>query len=112
MSRRVTPVSKTGQIRTPRPGSTRLGRRMVAPAPAAPQEPTKLQRFLALDLLDNRYPALHGLRVCAIVTVVQWHVTWILSGEQHIPIHQGFFDASLTFFFGMDLFFVLSGFLI
>src|SRR5262245_59882389 len=71
-----------------------------------------LSRFLALELLDNRYPALHGLRVLAIITVVQYHVTWIYAGEQNIAIDKPFFDGSLLVFFGMDLFFMLSGFLI
>ena len=78
---------------------------------SAPTAPTTLRSFFALDLLDNRYPALHGLRVLAIVTVVQFHITWIL-GEQNISLDRGFVDASLTIFFGMDLFFMLSGFLI
>ena len=81
-------------------------------APAALPEPTGQRRFFALDLLDNRYPALHGLRVLAILTVVQYHVTWIFWGEQGIPLDRGFVDGSLTIFFGMDLFFLLSGFLI
>lgn len=68
--------------------------------------------FLSLDLLDNRYPALHGLRVLAIVSVVQFHVTWVFAGEQGLKLDGGFSVASLTLFFGMDLFFVLSGFLI
>ena len=75
----------------------------------APSTPRKL---LALDLLDNRYPALHGLRVLAILTVIQFHVTWIFAGEQGIPLDIDFVNASLTIFFGMDLFFMLSGFLI
>lgn len=79
---------------------------------ATREEPSSLRRFFALDLLDNRYPALHGLRVIAILTVVQYHVTWIFWGEQGIPLHRGFVDGSLTIFFGMDLFFILSGFLI
>lgn len=78
----------------------------------APKEPAAWKRIFALDLLDNRYPALHGLRVLAIVTVVQFHVTWIFWGEQGIGLDRGFADASLTIFFGMDLFFILSGFLI
>src|SRR3954462_8410880 len=82
------------------------------PAPDAPPEKSTLRSLLALDLLDNRYPALHGLRVLAIVTVVQFHVTWIFAGEQGIPLAQGFADTSLSIFFGMDLFFILSGFLI
>jgi peptidoglycan/LPS O-acetylase OafA/YrhL len=85
-------------------------------APAAPgspaSQPSAWRRFFALDLLDNRYPALHGLRVIAIVTVVQFHVSWILAGEQGVFIDGTFLDASLTVFFGMDLFFILSGFLI
>lgn len=70
------------------------------------------RKFFALDLLDNRYPALHGLRVLGILSVIQYHVTWIFSGEQGIPIDATFMDVVLRIFFGMDLFFVLSGFLI
>ena len=69
-------------------------------------------RFFDLDLLDNRYPALHGLRVLAIVSVVQFHVTWIFAGEQGIVLDKDWVVSSLTVFFGMDLFFMLSGFLI
>ena len=82
-----------------------------APA-AARAEPSTWRKVLALDLLDNRYPALHGLRVLAILTVIQFHVTWIFFGEQGIPLDMDFVNASLTIFFGMDLFFMLSGFLI
>jgi peptidoglycan/LPS O-acetylase OafA/YrhL len=86
---------------------------MSAAASLAPTEKlAAARRFFALDLLDNRYPALHGLRVLAIVTVVQFHVTWILHLEQGVRFDPGFVDASLKIFFGMDLFFVLSGFLI
>jgi peptidoglycan/LPS O-acetylase OafA/YrhL len=79
---------------------------------SAPLAEAKPHGFFALDLLDNRYPALHGLRVLAIVTVVQFHITWIFFGEQSIWLDRGFVDSSLTVFFGMDLFFMLSGFLI
>ncbi len=65
----------------------------------------------ALDLLDNRYAALHGFRVFAIVSVVQYHVTWVLL-ESQIAMPTRFIQASLRTFFGMDLFFLLSGFLI
>lgn len=68
--------------------------------------------FFGLELLDNRFAALHGLRVLAILSVVQFHVTWIFAGEQNIKIDQELAGWSLTVFFGMDLFFILSGFLI
>ncbi|APR87466.1 acyltransferase 3 [Minicystis rosea] len=85
----------------------------AAPAAAAPvKEPTTLRSFLALDLLDNRFPALHGIRVLAIISVVAYHVTWIFAGEQGVILDQDFVNQSLNVFFGMDLFFILSGFLI
>jgi peptidoglycan/LPS O-acetylase OafA/YrhL len=80
----------------------------VAPAPSTGARPG----FFTLDLLDNRFPALHGMRVIAILTVIAYHVTWIFGAEQGIELDPGFFTQSLTIFFGMDLFFVLSGFLI
>ncbi len=83
-------------------------------APAATSAPAARASggFFALDPLDNRFPALHGMRVLAILTVVAYHVTWIFMGEQGIRLDPYFFAQSLTVFFGMDLFFVLSGFLI
>jgi peptidoglycan/LPS O-acetylase OafA/YrhL len=71
-----------------------------------------MNKALSLDLLDNRYPSLHGLRVLAIVSVVQFHVTWIFTIEQGVRVDYDFTMGSLTVFFGMDLFFMLSGFLI
>lgn len=71
-----------------------------------------LASIFGLDLLDNRYPALHGLRVIAIVSVVQFHVTWIFAGEHNIAIDSEWAESSYAVFFGMDLFFMLSGFLI
>jgi peptidoglycan/LPS O-acetylase OafA/YrhL len=71
-----------------------------------------VRRFFALELLDNRYPQLHGLRVLAIVSVVQFHVTTIFALEQAIRLDRDWVGSSLAIFFGMDLFFILSGFLI
>lgn len=71
-----------------------------------------LSRFASLELLDNRYPSLHGLRVMGIISVVQWHVTWILWFENDVQLYRPFVDFATSIFFGMDLFFILSGFLI
>jgi peptidoglycan/LPS O-acetylase OafA/YrhL len=71
-----------------------------------------LRRFLELDLLDNRYPALHGMRVLGILSVVQWHATQIFKIYNKLPMSQSAAATSMSVFFGMDMFFVLSGFLI
>lgn len=68
--------------------------------------------FFGLELLDNRYPALHGLRVFAILSVIQYHVTWVITTFPQVHLDQSFIDGSMSIFFGMDCFFVLSGFLI
>ncbi len=74
--------------------------------------PPSPRRWYELELLDNRYACLHGLRVLAILSVIQFHVTWIFSGEQGIFFDRNLTGVSLAVFFGMDLFFILSGFLI
>lgn len=76
------------------------------------KKPEPRRGFFALDPLDNRFPMLHGLRVLGILSVVQYHVTLVFAGEQHLPIDGDYAATSLAVFFGMDLFFVLSGFLI
>jgi peptidoglycan/LPS O-acetylase OafA/YrhL len=65
----------------------------------------------SLSLLSNRYPALHGLRALAIVSVLQVHVTVVLHRIRVVPMGPLFVYSS-SVWFGMDLFFVLSGFLI
>jgi peptidoglycan/LPS O-acetylase OafA/YrhL len=99
--------------------SVRLAPRLdygVAAMTSAVLSPTppksRLRRIFELDLLDNRYPSLHGLRVLAIISVIQFHVTWILAGEHNIEIDPEWAESSYAVFFGMDLFFMLSGFLI
>ena len=39
-------------------------------------------------------------------------MTWIFTGEQGISLDRSLTGSSLAVFFGMDLFFILSGFLI
>jgi peptidoglycan/LPS O-acetylase OafA/YrhL len=68
--------------------------------------------FFDLDLLDNRYPALHGMRVLVILSIVQYHVTLSFTFGHAIPMDHAWAETSLNLWFGMDLFFVLSGFLI
>ena len=75
-------------------------------------ESLSLRGLLELELLDNRYPALHGLRVLGIVLVLQYHVTQSLVIVSKLPMSRSWAMLSMTIFFGMDLFFVLSGFLI
>lgn len=67
--------------------------------------------WLRPHLLANHYPALHGLRVLAILTIVQLHVTMGFR-KWGFPPPQPWYDRSVSIWFGMDLFFLLSGFLI
>ncbi len=83
----------------------------MKPAPEVQGLAAHGHAWWALDLLDNRYAALHGFRVLAILSVVQYHVTWTFA-EARVPMNRALADASLRVFFGMDLFFLLSGFLI
>lgn len=85
---------------------------LAPPAPPEARAPKAKLPWWALEPLDNRYPVLHGMRVLAILSVIQYHVTWIFWGEQGIGLDEDFREASISIFYGMDLFFVLSGFLI
>ena len=80
----------------------------------APRATPARPGFFGLALLDNRYPALHGLRVLAILSVIQYHVTWVITTFDDLEpdLSERFRDGSMAVFFGMDCFFVLSGFLI
>ncbi len=75
-----------------------------------PKPSTWLDPF-RLSLLSNQYPALHGLRAVAILSVLQFHLTTVLMVER-FPLAPTFVRWSLGVWFGMDLFFLMSGFLI
>jgi hypothetical protein len=77
-----------------------------------PPAPSALRRFFALSPLGNQHPSLHGLRAVAIASVVQHHVTDTLQFLEKMPVDAAWAARSRSVFFGMDLFFVLSGFLI
>jgi peptidoglycan/LPS O-acetylase OafA/YrhL len=70
-----------------------------------------MRKLFGLHLLDNHFPALHGMRVIAIISVLQIHVTIVLRRGNLIP-PTNMTALSRNIFFGMDLFFILSGFLI
>lgn len=67
--------------------------------------------FLRLHLLDNRFPGLHGARALAVLMVLQLHASNLLVMRFHQPDRPLYF-VSRSLWFGMDVFFILSGFLI
>lgn len=70
-----------------------------------------LTAWWRIQPLANHYPPLHGLRVLAILSVFQVHVTILfVNAGLILPTFWPRFSASI--WFGMDLFFILSGFLI
>lgn len=61
-------------------------------------------------MFGNEFPALHGLRVVAVLLVIQAHIS---SGiENYFADFPFLQNASVNVFFTMDFFFTLSGFLI
>lgn len=68
--------------------------------------------LLRLRLLANHFPPLHGLRVVAILWVIQVHLAFELGARGILPTHHWVYVLSQKFWFAMDLFFILSGFLI
>jgi peptidoglycan/LPS O-acetylase OafA/YrhL len=70
-----------------------------------------LPASLRLHLLDDRYPALHGARALAVVMVLQLHASNLLVSRFHQP-DRPLYYLSRQAWFGMDIFFILSGFLI
>jgi peptidoglycan/LPS O-acetylase OafA/YrhL len=80
----------------------------VSAAPLVAHGPARswLRAALQPKLLPNHYPPLHGLRVMAIILVVQLHATSALWKVGVLPF------STDPLWFGMDLFFFLSGFLI
>lgn len=71
----------------------------------------RVQSILSLSLLGNHFPALHGLRVIAMISVVQVHISLNLNRPPWDPVPK-LLQYSSRITFGMDLFFILSGFLI
>src|SRR5262245_46715062 len=80
------------------------GRPAVGEAPA---ESAAAARIAAQ--VDRHTPALDGVRGIAILVVMAYHY---LTGEHHLPGLKQFFEAAHSGWLGVDLFFVLSGFLI
>lgn len=71
------------------------------------------QKLFSLHLLNNHYPALHGLRFIAICGVIQNHVSFRLIYNQNAFFSLTPFQVlSQNLWFVMDLFFFMSGFLI
>lgn len=73
---------------------------------------TKRPSPFGLTLLANHFPALHGLRVLGILSVIQIHVAFELWAHRILPGETRWFQLTQRIWFGMDMFFFLSGFLI
>ena len=71
----------------------------------------KYPSALKLHLLANQKPELHGLRCIAILMVVQFHAA-IYIHVMGITLPQSYVQFTRCLWFGMDGFFILSGYLI
>jgi peptidoglycan/LPS O-acetylase OafA/YrhL len=80
------------------------------PAPRAGRL-APVSNLLRLSMLADRYPPLDGLRVIAVVVVVQIHVTVQLA-RSGIRSPSSSWFSWMDLMFAMDFFFFLSGFLI
>jgi len=69
------------------------------------------RKWWQLTQLANHYPPLHGLRVIAVISVVQVHLSF-LFGFAKLEMNPFAHQISQQIWFGMDCFFILSGFLI
>jgi len=74
----------------------------VEPAASGPSVAARVRRF-------GRVPAFDGLRGVAVLMVLTSHLWIVLPGQTGAAIIDGLFDGG---FLGVDIFFVLSGFLI
>lgn len=70
-----------------------------------------MPRWLQPALLDNRYPALHGLRFVAICGVILHHTAFLMTFRR-LPLPAEVRWISHMLWSSLDFLFVLSGFLI
>lgn len=71
-----------------------------------------LGRLFRPSLLANHYPPLHGLRVLGILAIVQIHLGFEAVMRGLLTATHPLYVVTQRLWFSMDLFFVLSGFLI
>jgi uncharacterized membrane protein YcfT len=88
----------------------RVALNRVNPGPASPAPRTEFTRGLSLIGSTGRIPALDGLRGIAILLVLLWHVVFGLHPDSKLLTN--LLAVGKLSWSGVDLFFVLSGFLI
>jgi peptidoglycan/LPS O-acetylase OafA/YrhL len=79
---------------------------------STPKHPPPLVAAPSAVNARGRVAALDGLRGIAVLLVVVLHYYVIVPGPQNSPLHDWLQHAGSLFFCGVDLFFVLSGYLI